>query len=55
MPALTLARLNGYYPVFAAFELPFRTVRNPGHFFVAATLRTSTWSSRAAMRSAHTA
>lgn len=26
MPALTLTRLKGNYPVFAAFKLPFRTV-----------------------------
>jgi hypothetical protein len=28
MPALTLTRLYGHYPVFAAFKLPFRTVEH---------------------------
>lgn len=31
MPALTLTRLNGHYPVFAAFKPPFRTVQLLGH------------------------
>ncbi len=31
MPALTLTRLKGNYPVFAAFKLPFRTVQRSGH------------------------
>ena len=31
MPALTLTCLKGNYPVFAAFKLPFRTVRHRSH------------------------